>query len=366
MGHFSSKFYVGAILMMIFGTGTMISAKLMLDSKSIGIDGRLKNFDKPWFQSMAMFVSMSFCMLFFFEGQRRDRVRQSNTLLTDNKPRKVPDSRSYYLIAIPALFDLLATTIMTMSLILLPVSTMQLLRGSMVVFSAILNVTLLKRKLLPYRWFGVLLVSIGITCIGFSSVLSSQDEGGSVEKQVLGIILCVASQFIQALQIVTEDLLLSKVSCVTTQVVGMEGVWGSIFCFGLFLPLAQLFKSYGFGEDSIDTIIMLQNSRSLFFMAIAYCISILLLNYAGMTVTSESTSVVRTILEAIRTVFIWLVGLFIYYFITPQFGERWTRWSFLQLFGFFVLSYSMFIYEGIIRVPGFRYEGDYPEIIDQK
>ncbi|KAL0233165.1 hypothetical protein GEMRC1_011910 [Eukaryota sp. GEM-RC1] len=300
MGHFSKKFYMGAALMMIFGTGTMISAKLLLDSKSIGRDGKLKHFDKPWFQSTTMFMSMSFCMLFFFEGQRRDRKRLATTVISsksinseeilipaDVPVEKVPDRRSYFLISIPALLDLLATTVMTFSLILLPVSTMQLLRGSMVVFSAILNVVLLRRKLLPYRWFGVLFVTIGIIMIGFSSVLSSHDEGGSGAAMVVGIVLCIASQFLQALQIVTEDHLLSGVSCIPTQVVGMEGVWGTVFCAVIFIPLAQVFKVFSFGEDTIDTVVMLSNNKSLLIISGVYCVSILLLNYAGMTVTHE-------------------------------------------------------------------------------
>ncbi|KAL0221792.1 hypothetical protein RCL1_001646 [Eukaryota sp. TZLM3-RCL] len=351
---FSSKFYVAALLMMIFGTGTMICAKLMLQTESVNRDGELRHFDKPWFQSTAMFVSMLLCMLLFYGNQSR-HIRHAK------KPEEVPpeyrpSKRTYLLISVPAFFDLLATTLMTFGLIFLPVSTMQLLRGSMVVFSAILNVTLLKRKLLPYKWLGVALVTAAMGLVGIATIMSSDESSDSIRSTIIGVSLVIGSQAIQALQIVIEDLLLSNIAVSPTFIVGMEGFWGALMCFTFFLPAAQLFKGYSFGEDSIDTVIMLKNNMHLVLIACAYCVSILLLNYAGMTVTAESTSVVRTILEAMRTVFIWLVGLLIHYFISKDFGEKWSNWSYLQLFAFFLLFFAMCVYNGIVKLPGLRYE----------
>lgn len=52
---------MGVILMMTFGTFTMIAAKLMLDTETDGEDGENKKFSKAMYQSLLMFFAMSFC-----------------------------------------------------------------------------------------------------------------------------------------------------------------------------------------------------------------------------------------------------------------------------------------------------------------
>lgn len=52
---------MGVCLMMFFGTGTMISAKLMLETKVPDMDGDVKKFSKAIYQSLLMFFAMSMC-----------------------------------------------------------------------------------------------------------------------------------------------------------------------------------------------------------------------------------------------------------------------------------------------------------------
>ena len=73
-----------------------------------------------------------------------------------------------------------------------------------------------------------------------------------------------------------------------------------------------------------------------------------------MLVTSELTAVHRTIFEALRTFFIWIVDLIIYQ-IDEDFGENWDNWSFMQLAGFLILVCAMLIYNRVIKLPHFRY-----------
>lgn len=75
---------------------------------------------------------------------------------------------------------------------------------------------------------------------------------------------------------------------------------------------------------------MADNPLIIAFSAV-YFISILMLNWAGMVVTQETNSVVRSIFEAVRTCAIWITNLLIYYAFAPNtvFGEPWTPFSFL-------------------------------------
>ena len=47
--------------MMIFGTGTMITSQLLLDTKTKGFDGKETTFDKTIYSSLVMFFGMAFC-----------------------------------------------------------------------------------------------------------------------------------------------------------------------------------------------------------------------------------------------------------------------------------------------------------------
>lgn len=79
-GKYSKAAIIGIIGMLIFGTGTMISSKLMLDTTACPIyydweypdvpkwehgecpKYTVKKFEKPWFQTAVMFVAMAFCI----------------------------------------------------------------------------------------------------------------------------------------------------------------------------------------------------------------------------------------------------------------------------------------------------------------
>jgi len=54
---FTLKALAGVIMMMVFGTGTMVSSKMMLETRAVTLTGRPdQTFDKPW------------CVCCFLEG----------------------------------------------------------------------------------------------------------------------------------------------------------------------------------------------------------------------------------------------------------------------------------------------------------
>lgn len=103
-------------------------------------------------------------------------------------------------------------------------------------------------------------------------------------------------------------------------------------------------------EDFGDTFVQLSNSTTLCFYCVFYMVAILAYNVSANTVTQCLSAVVRSILEACRTMGVWLVSLLIFYAAgtscsTKAFGERWTAWSFLELTGFGVLLLGTFAYK---------------------
>ncbi|KAL0237519.1 hypothetical protein PCE1_000915 [Barthelona sp. PCE] len=353
----------------LFGTGTMISAKILMQTKVVNSHGLTVFFERPWFQTLIMFLAMSLALIKNAIDMKKlkKKHREAQPLLGDNfdkseKVPGVPEPIVAFLVAIPATLDLLATTVMSFGLVLISVSVMQCLRAVMIAFAAILEVFFAKQlkteKKIGAQWFGVILAFVGVFFVGYSSVLSgagADENDNDGFAQLIGCLLVVISQFIQASQIICERFLLKSHDAPDALVVGCEGGWGSILCLVVFLPLAQLFKHKSWGEDVIDDFYVLRTNFHIKVFTGIYFGCILGLNMFGMMITSALSATHRTLFEALRTVAIWVVDLGIYYWISKDFGEAWTIYSYLELFGFIVLVIATLIYNKSLKVPGFFY-----------
>jgi len=111
---------------------------------------------------------------------------------------------------------------------------------------------------------------------------------------------------------------------------------------------------------------MLSHNTHLIFTVLLYMFVIMGLNATAMMVTQQFTAVHRTILEAARTLCIWITNLFIYYTINNNFGEVWTDWSYLELGGFMLLLLGMFIYNRVIELPCLPDYGIADKVIQQE
>ncbi|KAL0215137.1 hypothetical protein P9112_007321 [Eukaryota sp. TZLM1-RC] len=367
--------------MLGFGTFTVVIQKLIFSMKGEGRPGIADHtFRKPWFQTNAMFLGMFWCLVIFeiqrFINKRKDKKNGDNLLTTEAsdiqsaEEKAKPSHLMYYLVVgAPALFDLAATILMNIGLLFIAPSIWQMLRGSMTVFSAILTKFVLKKQLPRYKWMSVMIVVTGLFTVAVSSVLGPADPGseaGGVTPalQLAGICLTVFAQIIQATQLVCEEKIMKNMNAPPVLIVGLEGLYGGIVGVGLLFIMAKLPKQGFFGnfhEDTIDTLYMLKNNPKIAVTGVIYTLVILGYNLYGMFVTQFFNAILRTILEGLRTGCIWLVNLFIHYTISPAFGETLSWWSLLQLFGFSILLFGMFVNSKVIKLPGFYYEEDIQE-----
>lgn len=411
---YSTKAIIGIVGMLTFGTGTMIASKLMLDTSACPIyyedeygpqgyeeweHGKCppelrKKFEKPWFQTAAMFLGM-LCCIFGFIGTEvhahRKMKKQAASLAEAradadgddesliNKPEPAPEHvpfsqkvktwnfwKPYLLIAFPSCFDMVATAVMTMGLLYIDVSVMQMLRGVMTVFTSCFNILFLRRRVRLYQWISVVVTVCACAIVGVSCVMGAAGSTTAKpwDKQLYGCFLVVCSQLIQSGQIVCEDFLLSDVDAQPLQVVGMEGFWGLIITVFIVSPLMMWGVSgpdHGASEDFVDSFYMLMDNSLIMAFTLTYIVCILFLNWAGMVVTNETSSVVRTIFEAVRTSAIWVTDLFIFYVAAPNsvYGETWTTYSWLQLAGFVLLIFGSQMYNGYAKYPKiFKYTFD--------
>jgi len=336
---------------------------------SVGVEGELKNFQKPWFGTLTMFLGMCVVLVIHFINVAM-RARKSDEkaihLLESGKiESSVPSFwTAAKLISIPAILDLIATGLCFIGLLSVPASVSQLMRASMIIFSAILSVVFLKRRLLGFHWFGVFLCTLAIGIVGYANMMASAsttDSSSASSGAVLfGMTLIILGQVVQASQVVFEEKLLRGYSIEPFHIVGMEGCVGTIAMIAIVFPILYMLPgndANGTAENIIDTLTMIHNSNSLQYLVLLYVFSVFTYNMSGMLVTYALSAVHRTMLEASRTAVIWIIDLLIHYWIAPSssFGEVWTAWSWLQLFGFGVLIAGQSIYSEILKVPGFYY-----------
>jgi hypothetical protein len=143
------------------------------------------------------------------------------------------------------------------------------------------------------------------------------------------------------------------------QIIGWEGIWGSLMMLGIVYPVLWILpgQDHGHQEDLPDTFVMLSNNPQLFVCFMVYLFSCATFNATGIAVTGALSAVHRMMLDASRTTVIWGFGLIVHYYYDPSspFGEQWTVYSPLQMLGFLVLVVGQATYGAVVRWPGFNY-----------
>lgn len=364
--------------LLVFGALNTLTTKLQFTMSSVGSEGHAKLFQKPWFGTFTMFLGMSAVLIVHFATSRKQGPRDSQDseskaepMLGSSTPPPLSEFTAFMYVGIPAMFDLVGSGLMFIGLLFISASIWQMLRGSMIVFGAIISVFALGRKLYTFHWLGVLTCVVGIAAVGASSILNSSSEtedagstGVSPHKALLGMGMVVGGQVVTASQMVAEEKLLKDVQLPAMKIVGYEGVWGSLVCIFVVFPLCYLIpgSDNGHFEDTWDSITMVQNDSSLQCLVLIYIFSCATYNCSGMAVTSQLSAVHRTMLEASRTAAIWALDLFVHYGVNDKasFGEAWMPYSWLQLVGFGFLILGQMVYSAQIKVPGCYYPPPMP------
>jgi drug/metabolite transporter (DMT)-like permease len=360
-----------AILVLVFfalGTSNTIVTKVIFTLQGKGSDGQWKPFHKPAFGNWNMFFGMFlviFVHLFFQYRQTRvaPDMPDAATALNDQKsPMSV--TKQVSLIAIPAVFDIFGTGLSLVGIILIPASVWQMLRGAEIVFAALLTVFVLRRRLYGYHWMGVASALLGIICVSTATIMggsvgSDGSSGGGGAAMTFGVAITLISQVIQAAQIIAEEKLLVDLQMSTLLVVGVEGIWGLLIMTVVVYPILYFCP----GPDSehladpLDTIAMIQSSRVIITFVILDFVSCAVYNVVGQKITQDMSGMMRVMLEATRTLCVWVFNLIWYYLVDPNslFGERWTGWSYLELLGFIFLIVGQTTYGEVLKLPGFYY-----------
>lgn len=221
--------------MLTFGTCTVVAQKIIFNLKSTGKNGEQKLFSKPYYQTEVMFLGMAGCLIVYgvyslikYVTSRYFDNGMNFEKLTSKPAEAVPVRvrvRNVFSVAIPAVCDMLATAIQNIGLVWISASVWEMLRGSIVIFSAFFSKVFLRRKFHPYHWIGICIVAFSLLVVAFSAFMTPSDEtynsssqevvvgeDVSTSLQIVGCVLVIVSQIIQASQIVVEEFILRNIS----------------------------------------------------------------------------------------------------------------------------------------------------------
>lgn len=320
-------------------------------SKEEGSESLDAQFNHPFVQALFMMFGEATCMLVFLIRNHLDR-RQTGTGWTNQHGWKAT-----FCYAATASCDVTATSLMYAGLALTSASVYQMLRGAIIVFTALLTVTWLKRRLFAFQWVSVAVVVVGVCIVGLQSIMGQQGSGGvSQAGMVLGVVLILSAQCVQAVQVVAQEKLINKFGTPPLRLVGLEGIFGSIML-SLFLIPMYYIKISGYPiENAPDAWVQITNSPSELptrpdwhipvgnALAVAIggnVMSIAFFNFFGICITKVLSGSHRMVLDSMRTCAIWAVSLIL----------GWETFHPIQLVGFLIMLLGTSLYNEYIRLP---------------
>ncbi|XP_014222950.1 solute carrier family 35 member F6 [Trichogramma pretiosum] len=333
-----------AVMMVITGSFNTLSVKYADQQIVPGSDGQPRHFNHPFMQSLFMFIGELMCLIVFKIAfcyySRLQNGSENRSSLTKGSQAFNP-----VVLFIPAACDMIATSVMYIGLNMTYASSFQMLRGAVIVFTGLLSVGFLNKKLILREWLGILFVILGLLLVGLSDFLTMSDQKVNKNGVLTGDLLIISAQIITAIQMVVEEKYIAGQDIPALQAVGWEGVFGCIgMCF-IMIPCNFIYAPPPFADNSsntieasIDALVQISRSGHLLMAMIGITISIAFFNFAGISVTKELNATTRMILDSIRTLVIWTISL----------AVGWQKFHYLQLIGFTTLFIGMACYNNVI------------------
>lgn len=337
--------------MVVTGSINTLSTKWADRELAVGLDGPpARHFDHPFLQAVGMFIGEFSCLVVFhcmrcilhFSGRRMEVGTQNFNPL----------------IFLPAaLCDMCGTSLMYIGLNLTFASSFQMLRGAVIIFTALLSVAFLGRTIKTLMWIGIISVIAGLALVGVSDIIFGSNENKDTNGVIAGDLLIIMAQIIVSVQMVYEEKFINRYNVPPLQAVGWEGLFGALVLGVLLIPFYYI-NAGAFSklpdnrlENALDAFQQMANNWKIALATLGNIASIAFFNFAGISVTKEMSATTRMVLDSIRTLVIWAIAL----------ALTWQTFQYVQVFGFLLLLIGMCLYNGVIIQPGFEYLRNRPQ-----
>jgi len=150
-------------MQVLTGSLNTIFVKVADEVESKNSEGNLARFEHPLIQVASMFLGELCCMLAYFIYKA---IKKEETQEAGEGFIKFQNPKHGYLFIIPACCDCCATGMMYFGLLWVSASLFQILRGSLIIFTGLLTVLWLRKKLEWFRWVGMFVILGGLIITG--------------------------------------------------------------------------------------------------------------------------------------------------------------------------------------------------------
>ncbi|XP_008274995.1 solute carrier family 35 member F6 [Stegastes partitus] len=296
-------------------------------------------FSHPFVQAVGMFLGEFSCLAVFYIllcHDRRSPEPKMNTGQSFNPLLFFP----------PAMCDMTATSIMYVALNMTSASSFQMLRGAVIIFTGLLSVAFLGRRLALNQWLGIMITILGLVIVGLADFVSGhKDDSHKLSDVLTGDLLIIMAQVIVSVQMVLEEKFVYKHDVHPLRAVGTEGFFGFVVLTLLLIPMYFIHVG-NFSdnprhvlEDALDAFCQIGHQPLIVLALLGNTVSIAFFNFAGISVTKEISATTRMVLDSLRTLVIWAVSL----------ALGWEDFHGLQVLGFLVLLLGTSVYNGLHR-----------------
>ena len=273
-------------IMLTSGTCTTLFANTMFMQKAEGSaacsledDDTTCKFNKPWFSVLLMKLAMAMCLpLYYGVGWGKEDPSAPN-----------PSWKTIKGVWLPSVLDLLNTILGNVGLLWVNSSIYQMTRGSVVIFSAILSVKWLGRRLFSFHYWAIFLVIVAVVFVGLAGIQTSDSDSEGAGMVIIGLLFIIAAQMVTAVQFITEEEFMNEYKATKLDpvaLVGFEGLWGLVyFCvlapYLTYTPASDEPISILWHEDFNDTFVQLSNSMAVVWLSVGYWVAILVYNVSA-------------------------------------------------------------------------------------
>jgi drug/metabolite transporter (DMT)-like permease len=330
--------------MLCVGT-LMLTVMKMQDDVVVGKDkdGKPLSFNHPYLQCCLMFLGEFLCLIVF--------ALKSACTKNGGFSKQISEINPVWM-ALPCSFDLFGSSLLLLAMTMCAASVYQMVRGSMVIITAVYALIFLGSKQYSHHWFSLFLILTGTVIVGAVSVINKEEGSDLSTTSTLGLMILVGSLSITGAQMVIEQKILGDRNLDPLFVVGFEGFWGLCLMSVLLptfqqIPCEKDFCNNGRVENVLVAIEEYKQNPILIAQSIVFVLCITGYNFCGVSITNYASAAQRTSVDTTSTLSVWVVMLAL--------GKEKFLWG--QLFGFAVLLCGTLIYNEIIEIPigYFRY-----------
>lgn len=184
---------VAFVLGLISGTFSALSCKFAYDTQAIGLDGTEKAFAKPIMMLMLMFFGM-FPSIFFW------LIQQSRL---PPEEREHVDYPTILILIVPSICDLLCTLLLLVAQLYITASLWQMMRGSIIIITALLKSFALNHRLRIHMWLGVGVITIAMILVASTTLFASNADSATATASKdprIGVLLVIIGCIAQGVQ----------------------------------------------------------------------------------------------------------------------------------------------------------------------